>query len=193
MKKIILASASPRRKELLEILGLCFSTISVDIDESLLPGEPPRDAVRRLARLKADAAMPRLSEDSIIIAADTVVALDGQIMGKPLDEEDARHKLSRLSGRQHEVITAVCVKIGEEVCEVEDETTRVFFRTLSEEEIAAYAASGESLDKAGAYGIQGRGGLLVDKIEGCYFNVVGLPLSRLYLILKKYGIDLLGV
>ncbi|MGS0765277.1 Maf family protein [Syntrophomonas curvata] len=193
MKNIILASASPRRKELLEIFGLCFSTISVDIDESLLPEESPRDAVRRLARLKADAAMPGLSGDSIVIAADTIVVLDGQIMGKPFNEDDARHKLSRLSGRQHEVITAVCVRIGEEVCEVEDETTRVFFRPLSVQEIAAYVASGESADKAGAYGIQGRGGLLVDKIEGCYFNVVGLPLSRLYLILKKYGIDLLGV
>lgn len=192
MKNIILASGSPRRKEMLENFGLCFSTISVDIDEGLLPEESPRDAVRRLARLKADAAIQRLNGDSLVIAADTIVVLDGQVMGKPLDEEDARHKLSRLSGRSHEVITAVCVGTGEE-CELEDETTRVYFRPLSEEEIRAYIASGEPADKAGAYGIQGRGGLLVDRIEGCYFNVVGLPLSRLYLMLKKHGIDLLGV
>jgi len=137
--------------------------------------------------------MSRISGDSIVIAADTIVVLEGQIMGKPLNEDDARHKLSRLSGRRHEVITAVCVKMGEEICEVEDETTRVYFRPLSAQEITAYVASGEPADKAGAYGIQGRGGLLVEKIEGCYFNVVGLPLSRLYLMLKKHGVDLLGV
>ncbi len=193
MKNIILASASPRRKELLEILKLNFSIISVNIDENLLPEESPHDAVRRLARLKAEAVMSRISGDSIVIAADTIVVLEGQIMGKPLNEDDARHKLSRLSGRRHEVITAVCVKMGEEICEVEDETTRVYFRPLSAQEITAYVASGEPADKAGAYGIQGRGGLLVEKIEGCYFNVVGLPLSRLYLMLKKHGVDLLGV
>jgi septum formation protein len=193
VKNIILASASPRRKELLEILKLNFSIISVNIDENLLPEESPHDAVRRLARLKAEAVMSRISGDSIVIAADTIVVLEGQIMGKPLNEDDARHKLSRLSGRRHEVITAVCVKMGEEICEVEDETTRVYFRPLSAQEITAYVASGEPADKAGAYGIQGRGGLLVEKIEGCYFNVVGLPLSRLYLMLKKHGVDLLGV
>lgn len=193
MKNIILASSSPRRKELLENLGLCFSTISVDIDESLLPEESPRDAVRRLARTKALAAIPRLNGDSIIIAADTIVVLDGQVMGKPIDEKDALYKLSRLSGCSHEVITAICIRSGGQVCEVEDETTRVYFRPLSEGEIRNYVASGEPMDKAGAYGIQGRGGLLVDKIEGCYCNVVGLPLSRLYQMLKKHGIDLLGV
>lgn len=193
MKNIILASGSPRRRELLENYGIRFSTISVDIDESLLPNESPHDAVRRLAQSKADAAIQKLNGDVIVIAADTIVVLDGQIMGKPLDESDACHKLSLLSGRWHYVTTAVCVTDGRDIFELEDETTRVHFKELSEEEIRAYVASGEPADKAGAYGIQGRGGLLVDRIEGCYFNVVGLPMNRLYLILKKYGIDMLGV
>jgi septum formation protein len=193
LKNIILASGSPRRRELLENYGIRFSTISVDIDESLLPDESPHDAVRRLAQSKADAAIQKLNGDVIVIAADTIVVLDGQIMGKPLDESDACHKLSLLSGRWHYVTTAVCVTDGRDIFELEDETTRVHFKELSEEEIRAYVASGEPADKAGAYGIQGRGGLLVDRIEGCYFNVVGLPMNRLYLILKKYGIDMLGV
>jgi len=193
LKNIILASGSPRRRELLENYGIRFSTISVDIDESLLPEESPHDAVRRLAQSKADAAIQKLNGDVVVIAADTIVVLDGKIMGKPLDEGDARHKLSLLSGRWHYVTTAVCVTDGMNIFELEDETTRVHFRVLSEEEIRAYVASGEPADKAGAYGIQGRGGLLVDRIEGCYFNVVGLPSNRLYLILKKYGIDMLGV
>ncbi len=192
MKEIILASSSPRRQSLLKNLGICFSTISTNIDESFLPQESPRNAVRRLARLKAERAVPVLREDCLLLAADTIVVLDGQVMGKPGSEDDALEMLTQLSGRCHEVITAICIRTAGE-CEVEDETTRVYFRHLSEEEIRAYVASGEPADKAGAYGIQGRGGLLVDKIEGCYFNVVGLPMSRLYLMLKKHGVDLLEV
>ena len=192
MKEIILASSSPRRQSLLENLGICFSTISTNIDESFLPQESPRNAVRRLARLKAERAIPLLREDCLLIAADTIVVLDGQVMGKPGSKEDALEMLTQLSGRCHEVITAICIRTAGG-CEVEDETTRVYFRHLSEEEIRAYVASGEPADKAGAYGIQGRGGLLVQRIEGCYFNVVGLPMSRLYLMLKKHGINLLEV
>ncbi len=192
MKEIILASGSPRRQSLLKNLGLCFSTISVNIDESFLPQESPRDAVRRLARQKAERAVPILKDNCLLIAADTIVVLDGQVMGKPGSEEEAMEMLTWLSGRCHQVITAICIRT-QRGYEVEDETTRVYFRHLSEEEIRAYVASGEPADKAGAYGIQGRGGLLVQRIEGCYFNVVGLPLSRLYLMLKKHGIDLLEV
>ncbi|MDD3271502.1 MAG: Maf family protein [Syntrophomonadaceae bacterium] len=193
MKEIILASSSPRRQSLLKNLGISFSTISVNIDESFLPQESPRDAVRRLARLKAERAVTVLKEDCLLITADTIVVLDGQVMGKPGSEDDALEMLTRLSGRCQEVITAICIRTRARGCEVEDETTRVYFRPLSEEEIQAYIASGEPADKAGAYGIQGRGGLLVERIEGCYFNVVGLPLSRLYLMLKKHGINLLEV
>lgn len=192
MKEIILASGSPRRQSLLKNLGLCFSTISVNIDESFLPQESPRDAVRRLARQKAERAVPILKENCLLIAADTIVVLDGQVMGKPGSEEEALEMLTRLSGRCHQVITAICIRT-QGGYEVEDETTRVYFRPLNKEEIKAYIASGEPADKAGAYGIQGRGGLLVQRIEGCYFNVVGLPMSRLYLMLKKHGIDLLEV
>ncbi len=192
MKEIILASSSPRRQSLLKNLGICFSTISTNIDESFLPQESPRNTVRRLARLKAERAVPVLREDCLLITADTIVVLDGQVMGKPESEDDALEMLTRLSGRCHEVITAICIRTPGEY-EVEDEITRVYFRHLSEEEIKAYIASGEPADKAGAYGIQGRGGLLVQRIEGCYFNVVGLPMSRLYLMLKKHGVDLLEV
>ena len=193
MKKIILASNSPRRKELLKNLGICFSIIPADIDESFLPEEHPRDAVRRLARLKAEAAIPVLLEDCIVIAADTIVVLDGQVLGKPVDADDAFNKLSQLSGCWHEVITAFCVRSIEGGCDVEDEITRVCFRPLSKGEIYAYIATGEPADKAGGYGLQGLGSLLVEKIEGSYFNVVGLPMSRLYSVLKKHGINLLGV
>lgn len=192
MKEIILASSSPRRQSLLKNLGICFSTISANIDESFLSQESPLNAVRRLARLKAEQAIPVLRKDCLLITADTIVVLDGQVMGKPRNESDAFEMLTRLSGRCHEVITAICIRT-QEGWEVEDETTRVYFRHLSEEEIRSYIASGEPADKAGAYGIQGRGGLLVERIEGCYFNVVGLPMSRLYLMLKKHGIDLLEV
>jgi len=192
LKEIILASSSPRRQSLLENLGICFSTISTNIDESFLPQESPRNAVRRLARLKAERAIPLLRENCLLIAADTIVVLDGQVMGKPGSKDDALEMLTQLSGRCHEVITAICIRTAGG-CEVEDETTRVYFRHLSEEEIRAYVASGEPADKAGTYGIQGRGGLLVQRIEGCYFNVVGLPMSRLYLMLKKQGVNLLEV
>ncbi|MGI5912119.1 MAG: Maf family protein [Syntrophomonadaceae bacterium] len=189
---IILASASPRRKKLLEDLGLSFITRSTEIDETFLPGEFPRDAVRRLASHKAKAAISQAQGDYLVIAADTVVVFKDQALGKPTDQEDAWRKLNMLSGNCHEVITAVSIMTSAGNCEVEDEITRVYFRHLSEEEIRSYVVSGEPMDKAGAYGIQGKGAFLIEKIEGCYFNVVGLPLAKLYQMLQRYGINLMG-
>lgn len=192
MTKIILASASPRRKQLLETLGITFICIRPEITEEIRNGESARQTAERLAQQKADfIEMP--DEDSLIIAADTVVFCAGKILGKPKNEEEARQMLSLLSGRSHEVISAVCVKnsFGESV--VQSEITAVFFRNLSQEEISGYIATGEPFDKAGGYGIQGKGSVLVTRIEGCYFNVVGLPLSRLYDMLKKQNIEVLGV
>ena len=146
----------------------------------------------KLARAKAQAAADKVSS-GVIIAADTVVVLDDEVLGKPRDESEAAAILARLSGRRHQVITGVCIidRESERLLTV-SEITRVYLRTLSTEEIAAYVSTGEPLDKAGAYGIQGLGALLVERIEGCYYNVVGLPLFRLNLMLKEVGINILA-
>ncbi|MEN6348577.1 MAG: Maf family protein [Syntrophomonas sp.] len=192
MKNIILASQSPRRRMLLNMLGLDFVSIAADTEEDFLPGEGALQAARRIARQKALLVGSSLRE-GIVIAADTVVCCEGELMGKPLDDEDAFIKLSRLSGRSHQVITAVClVDAATQEEETISEITKVYFRTLSPQEIEAYIATGEAKDKAGAYGIQGRAAVFAEKIEGCYYNVVGLPLSSLYLLLKKHGLDLWG-
>lgn len=191
MKKIILASASPRRRELLRQVGLQFSVAPADVDESIMPGETAEQYAVRIALDKARAAAKRAAE-GLVIAADTIVVLDGEIMGKPVDRRDAERMLSMLSGRMHRVITGVAVveaRSGRE--SVKSAATKVWFRDLSSAEIAAYAATGEPLDKAGAYGIQGKGALLVEKIEGCYFNVVGLPLSLLDTMLLDFGFRLI--
>jgi len=191
LKKVILASASPRRATLLHNLGLAFTTDPADIDESILPKEKPVDAVIRIAATKAEVA-GNSHPDSIVIAADTMVVCKGRILGKPVDDRDAFAMLSLLSGTEHEVITGLCVldtATGRR--EAEFELTRVFFRELDTEEIEAYIASGEPMDKAGAYGIQGMAAIFVAGLEGCYYNVVGLPLSRLYLMLKRQGLYLL--
>lgn len=193
MKKIILASASPRRQQLLANLGVPFTSFPANIDEGVLLSEKPRDAVRRIAEAKARAVAVSF-EEGLIIAADTAVVLAGEFLGKPSHSREAMVMLQRLSGRPHQVITAVClydVKTGQLL--VDEEETRVYFRNLTREEIESYVNTGEPMDKAGAYGIQDRGALLVDKIEGCYFNVVGLPLGRLYLMLKSFGVNLLEV
>lgn len=192
MTKIILASESPRRKQLLETLGIIFICIRPEIVEEIKSGESARQTAERLARQKAE-AIDILDADSLIIAADTVVFCAGKILGKPNNEEEAYEMLSLLSGKSHEVISAVCLKKGFNESEVQSEITTVFFRNLSQEEILGYIATGEPFDKAGAYGIQGKGSVLVTRIEGCYFNVVGLPLSRLYEMLKKQNIEVLGV
>ena len=189
-KPIILASNSPRRRALLAQIGLCFSTDPSHVDERIIAGETPEDHAVRLARDKALVAAGH-SGQSIIIAADTVVVLDNAVLGKPVDRNDAIRMLTLLSGNVHRVITGLCVMDADTRKSMQrTATTKVWFRRLSAEEINAYADSGESLDKAGSYGIQGKGALLVDRIEGCYFNVVGLPLSILGECLEAYGVPL---
>lgn len=189
---VILASNSPRRKELLRQIGLEFSVDPADVDERVLPDEPPEQYAVRVALDKARVAAVR-ARAGLIIAADTIVVLDGEILGKPADAEDATRMLTKLSGRAHTVITGLAIKdasTGKELTRAS--STRVWFRAITQREIAAYVSTGEPLDKAGAYGIQQRGALLVDKIEGCYFNVVGLPLSLLGELLQAFGVDMRG-
>ncbi len=192
MMNIYLASRSPRRIELLRNLGLCFEVISLDIEESQgLPGQTASFLARENAWRKASYAAALLS-GGIVIAADTIVVLQGEILGKPVDAAHAKYMLKRLGNREHEVITGLCImEIKDRTYSLAAETSRVFFNPLSEEEISAYIATGESMDKAGAYGIQGRAAVFIHRIEGCYFNIVGLPLSKLYLMLKEYGINIL--
>ena len=189
--KIILASQSPRRKELLERMGIRdFETISPNVDESAFHGLPPEELVRRLSAEKAAAVAGRAGEDAIVIAADTVVALEGAVLGKPADELDAFKMLSALSGVRHQVYTGVTVCRGGEK-QTAHEVTDVTFRELSEREIEDYIATGEPMDKAGAYGIQGYGALLIQGISGDYYNVMGLPVCRLSGMLSHFGVDCL--
>ncbi|MEM7583144.1 MAG: Maf family protein [Acidobacteriota bacterium] len=188
--ELILASGSPRRREMLERLGVTFTVRSVDIDETPHAGEPPEPYVRRLAESKARAA--RSDEHELVLAADTIVALEDQLLGKPRDEADARRMLRQLSGRSHRVLTGVAVwDTATADPQVAVEHTRVVFAPLSEDEIAWYAASGEPLDKAGAYAVQGLGALFVERLEGNYSNVVGLPLPLTYRLLREAGCSLL--
>ena len=179
---IILASKSPRRKELLSLSGYEFSIKPTEADETLPSGIEPDKAVEMLSRIKA---APLNNGEDIIIGADTVVALDGVIMGKPKDEAEAFDMLKALSGKVHFVYTGVTLMKGDRELTF-SEKTEVEFYPLSDEEIKAYTETGEPLDKAGAYGIQGKGGLLIKRINGDYNNVVGLPVSRLLRELKKF-------
>lgn len=188
---IILASNSPRRKDLLRQIGVDFSIDPADVDERALPNESPEGYAVRVALDKARVAAARAGA-GIVIAADTIVVLDDEILGKPADAGDAERMLMMLSGNVHRVITGLAVKdaaTGKVLTRTS--ITRVWFRSLAPHEIASYVASGEPLDKAGAYGIQERGALLVDKIDGCYFNVVGLPLSLLGELLRVFGVDVM--
>ena len=188
-KALILASNSPRRKELMRQIGLDFRVDPADVDESVLPDESPEGYAVRVALDKARVAAAR-SGTGIVIAADTIVVLDDEILGKPAGPGDAERMLKLLSGNVHRVITGLAVMdaaSGKALTRAS--TTRVWFRNLALQEIISYVATGEPLDKAGAYGIQERGALLVDKIEGCYFNVVGLPLSQLGELLLSFGVD----
>lgn len=192
MQEIILASSSPRRKQLLQQIGLQFIAVPAEIDEGSIKDSSVPELVKQLARLKAE-QVGRGKQQAIIIAADTMVVLNEFLMGKPVNREDAFNKLSLLSGRPHQVVTGLCVlDCARQNYETAVEVTDVFFRTLRPAEINGYLDYGEWVDKAGGYGIQGKGALLIEKIEGCYFNVVGLPLSRLYLMLGKQGVNLLG-
>jgi septum formation protein len=187
---IILASNSSRRKELLRQIDLDFSIDPSDVDERVLPNEVPEGYALRVALDKARLAAAR-AVAGIVIAADTIVVVDDEILGKPEDASDAERMLKMLSGKVHRVITGLVVMdaaTGKTVTRTS--ITRVWFRRLGQQEIVSYIATGEPLDKAGAYGIQERGALLVDKIDGCYYNVVGLPLSLLGKLLRDFGIDM---
>ncbi len=187
---IILASNSPRRRELLAQIGIRdFQILSPDVDETVEPGLSPARMVETLSLRKARAAAGRAGAEDLIIAADTVVALDGRVLGKPRDQEEAFAMLSALSGREHRVYTGVTVLGGGQAA-TEHEETAVDFRALSPEEIRDYIATGEPMDKAGAYGIQGVGALLVQGIRGDYCNVVGLPVFRLGRMLSGFGVKL---
>ena len=186
--KLVLASSSPRRAEVLANAGFAFEAHATGVDESRHAGELAEAYVCRLAEAKARAVAGRISPPAIVIAADTVVVLNGEVLGKPASIEDAVKMLLRLAGRTHQVLTGLAVlKLPEGAARVEIEATQVTFAPLDETEIEAYVASGEPLDKAGAYAIQGRGGRYVAQVEGCSFNVVGLPLARLYRILRTMG------
>jgi len=186
--KLILASASLRRAEILRAAGIPFAVLSSAVDETPYPGETPHDLVQRLAGAKAELVAARAVGPAIIIAADTVVTLEGRILGKPRSSDDARHMLERLSGRTHAVVTGVALirlPDAEQLNFVE--STLVHFAVLPEEEITRYLSSGEPYDKAGAYAIQGRASRFIPRIEGCYFNVVRLPLALLQPSLSKLG------
>ncbi len=186
--KLILASASPRRAQVLRDASFQFQTISSAVDETPLPGEPPQELVRRLAESKAQLVAQRAVGPALIVAADTIVSVDGRVLGKPGSADEARKMLALLSGRTHSVLTGLAViRLPDEAARLELETTQVTFEPLSEEDISSYIASGEPFDKAGAYAIQGRAGRFVTRVEGCYFNVVGLPLARLFHILRELG------
>lgn len=183
--RVILASQSPRRRELLRLIGIAHEVAPADLDESALPEEAPAAHAERLAREKA-LTIARRSPDAVTIGADTIVVIDGQILGKPRDREDARRMLALLSGRTHTVYTAVAVARGEElVSSVED--VAVTFRPLDAKDILAYIDTGEPLDKAGAYGIQGFGATIVERIDGDYFAVMGLAIVRLVRLLERVG------
>ncbi len=184
MKKLILASGSPRRKQLLEQAQLEFSISTSSVDESFNQTETPDQVVEQLAERKARDVFLR-HEDCIIIGADTIVSINGEILGKPNNEEEAKEMLRLLSGKNHEVYTGVAI-ISDEKTFSFHERTVVSFLPLEESDIESYIASGEPFDKAGSYGIQGLGALFVNKIDGCYFNVVGLPLARTVRELKNF-------
>ena len=189
--KFILASASPRRKELMEMLGVeNLSIIPAKGEEKADINLTPQELVKALARAKAEEIALRAERDDVVIAADTIVWVDGRLFGKPRTKEEASEMLHTLSGRAHEVFTGVTViRNGVEVSE--SERSLVHFRDLSDEEISAYIETGEPMDKAGAYGAQGKAALFVRKIDGDFFNVMGLPLCRLGEMLKKQGVVIL--
>ena len=184
--RVVLASGSPRRRQLLELIGIEHDVQPANIDESVRPRETPARYAERLAREKASVVASR-DPDRITIAADTTVVLNKKVLGKPENEEDARRMLSMLSGREHTVITAIAVARGRKLRSAVEEV-RVRFRRLRDDEIDAYIATGEPMDKAGAYGIQGYGATIVECIEGDYFSVMGLPLARLVDLLRDLGV-----
>ncbi|MDY3984696.1 Maf family protein [Dysosmobacter sp.] len=188
MANIVLASGSPRRQELLRLMGVTEFDIRVpEAKEDYPAGLSPRQVVEYISREKADAAAKLCTPEEIVITADTMVFLDESRLGKPADQADALRMLTALQGRRHTVCTGVTVRQGDR-CLTESESTEVFFRPASQAELLGYIATGEPMDKAGAYGIQGKGSLLVEKIDGDFFNVMGLPVLRLSRMLAQFGV-----
>jgi len=189
-KKLILASGSPRRSRLLTQIGLRFSVDPSSVEESFDPGEEPAKIVETLSRLKAE-EVARRHKEGIIVGADTIVVLDGRVLGKPVDRRDAARMLTTLSGRTHEVFTGISLLEKPGGAGITDhEVTRVTFRKLDAGEIDGYVNSGSPMDKAGAYGIQDDyGAIFVERIEGCFYNVVGLPLTRFYLRYRELSAE----
>ena len=190
MKKIILASGSPRRKKILEQIGLKFSVEKSNYEEKRIADSPPSQIVEFLSLEKANLLAVKY-EDAIIIGADTLVVLNGEILGKPKSEEDAREMLRKLRNKTHTVVTGFTVldtKSGRSVTKHVE--TKVKFKDLSEMEISAYVETGEPMDKAGGYGIQDKGGLFIEEMDGDYFNIVGLPLFAVSETLREFGIDI---
>ena len=184
--RVILASASPRRRELLTLVGIRHDVQPADVDESIRPDEAPAVYAERLARSKADAVGPRTS-DTLVIGADTIVVIDDGVLGKPSGEADAARMLRRLSGRTHTVYTAIAVRRGERIVSAVEHVA-VTFRALTDGRIASYVATAEPMDKAGAYGIQGFGATLVERIDGDYFAVMGLALGALVGLMERVGV-----
>lgn len=182
---IILASKSPRRKELLELMGLEFTVLTADVNETMNAVNDIEEEIKSVSLKKAAAVMEKVTAEDIIISADTVVVCDNEIMGKPKSKSDAVKMLTKLSGRTHKVITGVTVAKGESIL-CETVVTTVTFRDIDNKEIKAYVDTLEPMDKAGAYGIQGKAAVFVSSIEGDYYNVVGLPVCKLSLMLKKF-------
>lgn len=191
MNELILASKSPRRRELLDRLGLAHTVISIDTDEWYPDDLSPVGIVSYISREKAAAAATMVAPEDIVITADTMVFLDDARLGKPADEADALRMLTALQGRSHTVCTGVTVRQGDRSL-TESETTRVYFRPATQAELLSYIATGEPMDKAGAYGVQGKGALLVERLDGDFFNVMGLPVLRLSQMLLHFGVRLLG-
>ena len=187
---IILASKSPRRQELMRLLGLEFTIRTADIDETMDPTRPPEQEVVRVGGLKAQKIAETAQPEDIVVAADTIVVVDGAVLGKPKDEEDAFRMLRLLSGRGHEVMTGLNVWHAGTLHQ-QAVITQVHFRPMTDAEIRAYIATGEPMDKAGSYGIQGYGAIFVDHLEGDYFSVMGLPLCPLEGMLRRCGVSIL--
>jgi septum formation protein len=189
--KLILASASPRRAQILRDAGLRFEAVQARVSERRKRGETARIMTRRLAQAKARAVVKKLGNEpgeAIVIGADTIVEVNGELLGKPQSPRAAREMLAKLAGRTHRVVTSVAAtRLPDRAQVIATESTRVRFARIDAHEIAEYVMTGEPLDKAGAYGVQGIGGRFIEKIDGCYFNVVGLPLARLYRMIIELG------
>jgi len=183
-KPLVLASQSPRRGEILRLAGIEFVTRPAEVDETPYLGERPEDYVRRLAQAKAMAV--EATPDEIVLGADTTVVVGGVIFGKPVDAREARRMLIRLSGRRHDVLTGICLRQGRRII-TDWGSTQVWFTAMTRREVHDYVASGEPMDKAGGYAIQGIASRYVERIEGCYFNVVGLPMALVYRHLRELG------